>query len=84
TLLAGGQYSYLVYADENIFKGNRDALTKSDIGAVAGVQIAVSTVHFFGRYVYGINDVLNVHPADRGDVHWHSQQITVGMGINIK
>lgn len=84
TINVGAQYSYLFYANENIFKGNRDALTKNDIGAVAGVQVQVAQVHFFGRYVYGINDVLNVHPAERTDINWHTQQITIGMGINIK
>lgn len=84
TINAGAQYNYIFFADENLFKGDRNALKSSDIGAVLGVQVKVANVRFFGRYVYGVNDILNVHPADRDDIHWNSQQIIIGIGIGIK
>ena len=82
TINAGVQYTYIFFADENLFKSNRAALKSSDIGAVAGVQVKVANVRFFGRYVYGINNLLAIETPE--NIKWHSQQITFGIGIGIK
>lgn len=80
TFNLGAQYSYLIFADENLLKGNRDALKKSDVGAVAGVQVNVANVRFFGRYVLGLTNVNDIDTR----FEWKSQQIAIGMGIAIK
>lgn len=84
TINAGVQYNYIFFADENFFKKDQDALKSSDIGAVLGAQVKVANVRFFGRYVYGVNNILNLKQENRNDINWHSQQITIGIGIGIK
>ena len=80
TFNLGAQYSYLFFADENLLKYNRDALKKSDIGAVAGVQVNVGNVRFFGRYVLGLTNVNDIDDRYK----WKSQQIAIGMGVAFK
>lgn len=80
TFNLGAQYSYLFFADENLLKYNRDALKKSDIGAVAGVQVNVANVRFFGRYVLGLTNVNDIDDRYK----WKSQQIAIGMAVAFK
>jgi len=80
TFNLGAQYSYLVFADENLLKANRDAFKKSDIGAVAGVQVNVANVRFTGRYVLGLTNLNDID--DR--YNWKSQQIAIGIAVAFK
>jgi hypothetical protein len=80
TFNLGAQYSYLFYANENLIKANRDAFKKSDIGAVAGVQVNVANVRFTGRYVLGITNVNDIDDRYK----WKSQQIAIGIAVAFK
>jgi hypothetical protein len=80
TFNLGAQYSYLFFANENLVKSNRDAFKKSDIGAVAGVQVNVANVRFTGRYVLGVTNVNDIDDRYK----WKSQQIAIGIAIAFK
>jgi hypothetical protein len=80
TLNLGAQYSYMFFIDENLIKGNRDAFKKADIGGVAGIQVNLANVRFYGRYVMGLTNLNDID--DR--FTWKSQQISIGMGLTIK
>ncbi|SFD56417.1 Outer membrane protein beta-barrel domain-containing protein [Chitinophaga sp. CF118] len=80
TFNVGAQYSYLFFANEDLLKYNRDAMKSSDIGAVAGVQVNVANVRFYGRYVLGLT---NVNDIDNRYT-WKSQQIAFGVGVAFK
>jgi hypothetical protein len=80
TFNLGAQYTYMFFVDENLLKGNRDALKKSDIGAVAGVQVNVANVRFTGRYVLGLTNVNDIDDRYK----WKSQQIAIGIAVAFK
>ena len=78
--LAGAQYNYLVYADENLLKDGKGAFRKNDFAMVAGLEYAVSKrVSFYGRFLYGLNDVNNVNTLHT----WNTQQFQAGGGYNL-
>ncbi|SEW37506.1 Opacity protein [Chitinophaga sp. YR573] len=81
TFNLGAQYSYLFFANEDFLKYNKDAFKKTDIGAVAGVQVNVANVRFFGRYVLGLNNVNDITTPQHT---WKSQQIILGIGVAFK
>lgn len=78
TLNLGAQYTYMYFIDENLLKQKRDAFKKTDVGAVAGVQINVANVRFFGRYVLGLTNINDI-PAPKNE--WKTHQIAIGMGV---
>jgi hypothetical protein len=81
TFNLGAQYSYLFFANEDYLKYNKNAFKSSDIGAVAGIQVNVANVRFFGRYVLGLSDVSNITIPHH---NWQSQQILFGIGVAFK
>ncbi|HJT74287.1 MAG TPA: porin family protein [Chitinophaga sp.] len=84
TLNFGVQYTYMFFIDENFIKKSQGAAFKSsDAGAVAGAQINVGNVRFYGRYVYGFSDLNNI-PENPNNYKWKSQQVSLGIGVAIK
>ena len=80
SVLAGAQYNYLVYADEDLLKDNKGAFRKNDIALAAGVDYAVSKrFSFYGRFLYGLNDVNNVNTLHT----WNTQQFQVGGAFSL-
>lgn len=80
TFNLGAQYSYLIFADENLLKANRDALKTGDVGAVAGVQVNIANVRFTGRYVLGLSNINDIDDRYK----WKSQQIAIGIAVAFK
>jgi Outer membrane protein beta-barrel domain len=80
TIQAGGQYNYLVYADEDLLKDNRDAFKKNEIGLIGGVEYAYSKrLGFYGRFHYGLNDINNINTIHS----WNTQQIQLGAAYSL-
>ncbi|WP_207510719.1 porin family protein [Longitalea luteola] len=79
SILAGPQYSYMIFEDENLLKNGRDALKKSEISANIGAQVNVGSVGFYARYNKGLSDVNDID--DRYE--WKSNHIQVGIAVRI-
>ena len=80
SVLAGPQYSYLIYDDEDLLKNDRQAFKNSEISANVGVQVNLEKVGFYARYNKGLTDVNDVD--ERYD--WKTSHIQVGMAVRIK
>src|ERR1044072_5080831 len=80
SILAGPQYSYLIYDDEDLLKNDRQAFKNSEISANIGVQVNLEKVGFYARYNKGLTDVNDVD--ERYD--WKTSHIQVGMAVRIK
>ncbi|WP_291914639.1 porin family protein [Chitinophaga sp. CB10] len=80
TLNAGPEYSILFYSNEDLLMYNRDAFKRSNFGLSAGLTLNVQPVHFYGRFVQGLSNINGID--DR--YQWKSQQIQVGIGVDIK
>ena len=80
SVMAGPQFSYLVFEDEDLLKDSRKAFDKTEISADAGVQVNLGNVGFYARYVKGLNNINDVD--DR--YTWKSSHVQVGVAVRIK
>lgn len=80
SFLAGPQYSYLIWDDENLIKEDRQAFKNYELSANAGVQVNVDNVGFYARFNKGISNINDVD--DR--YTWRSTHIQVGIAVQIK
>jgi hypothetical protein len=80
SVLAGPQYSYLIYDDEDLLKNDRQAFKNSEISANAGVQVNLEKVGFYARYNKGLSNINDVDER----YTWKTSHIQVGMAIRIK
>src|SRR5687767_15043807 len=80
SVLAGPQYSYLIYDNEDLLKNDRQAFKNSEISANAGVQVNLDKVGFYARYNKGLSDINDVDER----YTWKSGHIQVGMSVRIK
>jgi hypothetical protein len=80
SFLAGPQYSYLIYDDEDLLKNDRQAFKNSEISANAGVQVNLDKVGFYARYNKGLSNINDVDER----YNWKSGHIQVGMSVRIK
>ncbi|PUZ20123.1 Outer membrane protein beta-barrel domain-containing protein [Chitinophaga costaii] len=81
SIVAGPQYSFLFYDDEELihYKG---AFKKSNIGVLGGLQVTLNNWRFYGRYVYGLNN-LNAAGVNE-NYKWNTSDIQVGIGVTFK
>ena len=78
-ILAGPQYSYLLYDDEDLLKSNAAAFKNYEISANAGVQVNIGDVGFYARYNQGLTDINNIDDRYK----WKSFHIQVGVAIQL-
>lgn len=79
SLLAGPQYSYLIYDDENLLKNDRQAFKNGEFSANVGAQVNVGSVGFYARYNKGLSNINDID--DRYE--WKSNHIQVGIAVRI-
>lgn len=80
SFLAGPQYSYKIWNDEDLLKENREAFTNSEFSANVGVQANVDNVGFYARFNKGLNDINDVDER----YSWKSSHIQIGIAVKIK
>jgi len=80
SVLAGPQYSYKVYDDEDLIKEGKEAFKKSEVSANLGVQVNLSNVGFYARYNKGLSNINDID--DRYE--WKSNHVQVGIAVRIK
>lgn len=81
SVVAGPQYSFLVYDDEQL-QHNGGVFKKSNFGAVGGVNVTLSNWRFYGRYVQGLNSLNDAAVNDYRK--WTTSEIQVGIGVTFK
>lgn len=80
SVLAGPQYSYLIYDDEDLLKDNKQAFKNYELSANLGVQVNLENVGFYARFNKGLSDINDI---DERYV-WKSNHIQVGIAVRIK
>ncbi len=80
SIVAGPQYSALIYSNEDLLRGDRDAFKNYELSAVGGVRINLNTVSFYARYNKGLTNINNVDDRYK----WTSNQIQAGIAVRIK
>lgn len=73
----GPQFGVLV-KDKSISQNGQDALKSGDVGITAGLQLNVTKIKIYARYIAGLNDVNNTNTGK-----WRNQAIHAGVGFRI-
>jgi hypothetical protein len=79
SVMAGPQFSYLVFEDEDLLKEGRKAFEKTEVSANAGIQVNLDKVGFYARYNKGLTDINDVD--DR--YTWKSSHVQIGIAVRI-
>ena len=80
SFLAGPQYGYRVFEDENLLKNSVDAFKKYEVSGIGGVQVNISNVGFYARYKLGLSNINDIDDRYK----WTSKHIQVGVAVSIK
>lgn len=80
SVVAGPQFSYVFFSDEDLVKNNVDAFKKFEMSGNVGVEATLSRVVFSVRYNKGLNDIN--HIDDR--CKWTSQHLMVGVAVKLR
>ena len=78
-LQAGPQFGILIDQNKDLLKNGGDAFDKGDFSMVGGVQVKLSKLRLYGRYIIGLNNISNIGDADK----WKSQGVQFGLGISL-
>ncbi len=79
TLNLGPQYSILMNKDQSLVDNGKSAFKGGEFAAVAGVQVHISSLRVYGRYVLGLSNISDIPSTDS----WKSQQIQIGVGFKV-
>ncbi|MEO6894270.1 MAG: porin family protein [Ginsengibacter sp.] len=76
---AGPQFGILMDKSKNLVQNGKDAFKTQNFSVAAGLQLKVSKLRVYGRFVGGLADLNNLENKDT----WKVQMIQVGIGIGL-
>lgn len=79
TLNLGPQYGILLNKNTNLQTNGKNAFKSGDLSGVVGLQVHLSSLRVYGRYVFGLNNVSDVANSSS----WKNQQLELGVGIKV-
>ena len=79
TIQLGPQYSILFNESSSALTNGQNAFKKGDFSLVGGLQVKVSKLRIYGRYVVGLSDINDFDNREK----WKNQTIHVGLGYAI-
>lgn len=80
SFLAGPQFSYLVFDDEDLLKSDDQAFKNYEMSANVGAQVNLGNVGFYARYIKGLSNINNIDERYK----WKSNHIQVGIAVAIR
>jgi hypothetical protein len=78
-LQAGPQYSILMDQSSSLLTNGSDAFKNGDFSVVGGLQLNISKLNLYGRYVVGLNNINDIDNRDK----WKNQSVQIGIGIGL-
>jgi hypothetical protein len=77
SLQVGPQYGLLIDQGKSLFSNGKEAFKKGDFSMLGGLQIKISKIRIYGRYVVGLNNINDIDNRDK----WKNQTIHLGLGL---
>jgi hypothetical protein len=62
-----------------LVQNGKDAFKKGDFSMVGGLQLNISKIKLYGRYVVGLSNINDIDNQEK----WKNQTIQVGIGFSI-
>lgn len=79
SLQAGPQYSILMDPNNTLVQNGQNAFKKGDFSMLAGLQLNISRIKIYGRYVVGLSNLNDIDNQEK----WKNQKVQLGVGITL-
>ena len=79
TLQAGPQFGILTNKSKTLVQNGKDAFKSGDFSMLGGVQVNISHLNIYARYVVGLSNLNNIDSKEK----WKSQSIQIGVGLTL-
>jgi len=79
SLQAGPQFGILLDQHKDLLQNGKVAFKQGDFSMVGGVQVKLSSLRVYARYVVGLNNINEINNQDK----WKNQSIQLGIGLSI-
>lgn len=79
SLQAGPQFGVLINKSRTLVENGRDAFKSGDFSMVGGVQLNLSHLHIYGRYIVGLNNLNDLDNQEK----WKGQSVQLGIGLSL-
>ena len=79
TFNVGPQFGILLNNNTNLQTNGEKAFKSGDVSGVVGLQVHLSSLRVYGRYVIGLNNLSDVSKSGS----WKTQQLELGVGLKV-
>ena len=79
TVQVGPQFGILMNKSKTLVQNGKDAFKAGDFSMVGGLQLNITKLRIFGRYVVGLSNLNDIDNKEK----WKSQSIQVGLGLTL-
>ena len=79
TVQVGPQFGILMNKSKTLVQNGKDAFKGGDFSMVGGLQLNITKLRIFGRYVVGLSNLNDIDNKEK----WKSQSIQVGLGLTL-
>ena len=79
SLQAGPQFGILLDQHKDLLQNGKVAFKQGDFSMVGGLQVKLSSLRVYARYVVGLNNINEINNQDK----WKNQSIQLGIGLSI-
>lgn len=77
TIQAGPQFGVVISQDKNLLQSGQDAFKQGNFSAAGGVQLNLTKLRVYGRFVTGLTNLDNVGTKET----WKVNSIQLGLGL---
>lgn len=74
---AGPHFAVLMDQNLNLMQNGKKAFSRHDVGLIAGLQVRLSKLRVYGRYILGARNMNDIDDQER----WRNQTIQMGIGL---
>lgn len=78
-LQVGPQVSVLMDKSKTFVTNGKEAFKSGDFSMLAGLQLNISKIRLYGRYVVGLNNINDIDERDK----WKNQTVHIGLGLSL-
>ena len=78
-LQVGPQFRVLMDKSKSFVANGKEAFRGNDFAMLAGLQLNISKIRIYGRYVVGLNNINDVDNQDK----WKNQTVHLGVGLTL-
>lgn len=79
TLQVGPQYGILMNKSNTVLQNGQSAFKNGDFSLLAGMQVNILSLHFYGRYAIGLSSINDIDNKES----WKSQSIQLGLAVSL-